>query len=326
MKFTSPFLSALLLLAPSSFTQAFGEEARQPEATVDYTKVNAAIDTALSEYLAGNTTFSVLKASIDAAKTDIAADTYGLNLQVTLPKPSYADQDLQIDAKLGFQSNLKDSSNQAIDLSVDATIKTDVLALLKLVVPALSRCDQAAKSDGAAGVVWARHCELIEQLPAITSIEELRGFLQNKLETHRSDLKAYRMGLGVALQQLRSRLSPMSLVAQRTLKQQKNKAQQVLKFFEQITIKGKGQSLSVQAPAYSGSPFISLLCMKLQINAQELVIKDKMSVDFGKIFYGATKPLLKDLLEGLEQNSETARDVIKAKAQIFGNLFSGSKD
>ncbi|MEZ4743831.1 MAG: hypothetical protein R3B45_15530 [Bdellovibrionota bacterium] len=292
----------------------------------DFEKINASLSLALEEFSAQSDAIESFQYSFNAEHTNIDQDRYFLDLSLALPKAPWSEGRLDADGSLGFYTDIASTSEPGFTVAIDATYKTDALAMLKYKVINISQCNLNPRANNIMGILWKRHCEYVAKLVKINSVDALYDLLKEKLATHKADVIAYKKELKKALNQLAGQHSDKSNKVSALLSGELAKTKGVLKFISGVILKPTKQGFKIKAPAFDGCPILGSTGLQLSVTPHKVHIAGDLHVKFGKSLYAASRPVILEILRGLENNDPFALKFIKLDAEVFTNLVTNMLD
>lgn len=284
---------------------------------IDFEKVNATIEKTLSERLPKSDVITNFSYAFDAEETDLSKDHYKLSVVMDLSKTAWAETELKAVSTLTFDANMEDKEDKGFSVAFNNTYTTDALAMLKHAVPMLSNCAMEMGKSGVAGILRSRHCEYVEKLADIASIDDLRVMLEEKLAAHKADLISYQSELNSSLAKVapetESQLSAL-------ISEQLEKAESTLEFIEGVQISGEPGELVIQSPEIKKCPILDSTGMDLEATENSLKLAGKIHLKFGKAFYSASRDIISEVMRGLENDEEFAKKFVELDAQWLRNF------
>jgi hypothetical protein len=314
-----------LLFAVVAGTAPLAKAEIQNPATVasdsfDFDKINASLTTALSTFSATNDAIDSLMYQLDPIGTDVANDRYLFDVSLQLSRTPWSDDQLKAEGTFGISTDLQDPNEPGLNFSVKAVFQTDALAMLKYKITKISHCDAPEKSAGIMGILWRRHCEYVARLPQIETVSDLHDLLAEKIAVHQSDVRAYIASLNEALSQMAEQKSGNTEI-EKLLQAQIKASDGALTFLNGIILTESKYGFTLEAPAFSGCPILGSSGMSLAVSPTTLAIKGAVHLNFGKSLYAAAKPVVVEVLHGLERGDEVAMKLVQLDAEIFANMI-----
>ena len=323
MKYLKTCLKPSLLLA--AFVACGGAQARASVATdtFDLTKINDSLRTALTEFSSAPTSISSLMYSLDPAGTDISQDRYLFDVKLDLSRTPWSDGQLNASGTFALQTDLADQNEKGFSLAIDANYQTDALAMLKYKMTKTSHCDAPKKGAGIMNILWQRHCDYVAKLPEVTTIAQLQDLLAAMIAAHKADVTSYVHSLQLA----QTQLSQNGVVASQVgslLSHQATIAQHALDFLNGVVLQGTKDGFILDTPAFSGCPLLGSSGVRFTVSPDAVAVKGAVHLKFGKVLYTAEKPVLAEVLHGLERGDRDAIQLVKWKAQVFSDLITNA--
>ena len=287
---------------------------------IDFGKVNATIEKILSESLAKSEVITNFNYAFDTEETDLSKDLIKLSIEMSLSKSSWAEKELKVESTLTFDANMEIEEGRGVSVSFDNTYSTDALAMLKHAVPKLSNCTTKIDKSGVAGILRTRHCEYVEKLKEINSIDDLKVMLEEKLAAHQADLTDYQSELSASQAKVAFESdSNLSVLISKQLQ----KAESTLKFIDGVQITGEAGELIIQSPEIKECPILDSKGMNLHATENSLKLHGKVHLKFGKTLYLASKDIISEVLRGLQNDEEFAKKMVELDAQWIRNFVLG---
>ena len=314
-------LSSLMLLGAAA--SAAADSSPRP---LDFEKINASLRTALGEFSAQSSVVENFSYQIDPKGTNIEQNRYAFAVQLKLAKTPWSSQGLAASGTLTFNADPAAQKGAGVELSVDGVYETDALALLKYKLGRATNCARASDRGGVKGILLQRHCEFVTRVQDVNSIDSLFEFLEAKTKAHRADLSAFKDQLNASIKRLQSRHTNDPVVT--FLRAEAAVAQEALKAAEGVALsRTEDGGFSVAAPRYSGCPFLTYNGMNLVVSQNRVSLKGSLELPFGRKLYAAHRPVMLEVLKGLEVQDEVAMKIVKLDALAFINLMEelGSK-
>lgn len=292
------------------------------EVQFDFERINASISKALTEYSATTQGSSSLMYSLDPQLTDVEKDQYQFNIRLDLAKAPGTNSPLSAIGTMGIKTDRSDPSERGLTLSFDTTFKTDVLPMLVKKITASSHCDAVEKSHGIVQIFWSRHCEYVARLPEVKTIDGLYDLLMLKTATHKADFAAYHVSLESAL--ALEELKPEEAKNVRALlKNELKRTDAFINFANGVIVNKTETGFILDVPTFAECPLMSLNGMHIVVNPTDLSVKGEVHLQFGKSLYAAARPVIVDVLRGLEAGDPAAIKLVKYDAEIHTNLILG---
>jgi len=312
----SVFLFCGLIILGSS--RVFAEEHPQ----FDIAKINVAIATGLAEFGKKSTEVDSLEYSFDPEQTDINNDQYVLNLSFSMPKTAWSNEGLEVAGTLGFSTDLADASMKGFTVSFDVNYRTDALAAIKYKVSRMTQCSQSYKSEGIMGVLLDRHLEYANRINEVDSIEGLYELMQEKISDHKSDIESYSMALervtsSKTLQESADVAQVASLLNREILKTQK-----ILDYIVGIQIERTEDGFILRTPANTECPIMGTTGLQVGVTGSSIRLVGDFELKMGKSIYRAKKPILLEVLRGLENGESFASKFVELDAAAFVEMVS----
>jgi len=324
MNYLKTCLKPSLLLA--AFVACGGAQARASVVTdtFDIAKINDSLRTALTEFSSTPTSVTSLMYSLDPEGTDISQDRYLFDVQLNLARTPWSDGQLEASGSFALQTSLADQSEKGFALAVDANYRTDALAMLKYKMTKTAHCDVAKKGAGIMNILWQRHCDYVAKLPEVTSIAQLRDLLAAMIAAHKADVASYIQSLQVTQTQLSQNGATYSSQIGNLLSHQATVAQHVLGFLNGVVLQSTKDGFVLDTPAFSGCPILGSSGVRFTVSPDAVAVKGTVQLKFGKTLYAAEKPVIAQVLHGLERGDRDAIQLVKWKAQAFSNLITNA--
>lgn len=287
---------------------------------LDFEKINASIASALSEIDRSGGPIEKFHYSINQEGTNVDEDTYSLDVELIISSTPWGGR-LESNGTIEFSANLGDDNDKGLSLGVDAQLNTDTLAFLKYEAKKLSKCDKLKETGDLKEVLWKRHCEYVNKLPSVHSVSDLYQFLEEKISHHRTDVENYLASLQTELNALESSQHVALQSAQNLLKLEIDKTESTLRFVQEVELVPTKVGFKIKAPETSECPILALDGFSLEVSPDTLNMKGSIHLKFGKSLYTAARPVLLDILKGLQNGEAYALKFVQLDAEIFTNFL-----
>ncbi len=294
----------------------------------DLGAINASLRTALEEFSSRNDTIERLSYSLNSEETDINADRFAFDVELALAKTPWSDQRLDATGHLILSTNLADKSERGFTLSVQGAVEhADILAMLKYRMKRLSACDRERTIDGAAGMLWKRHCAHMAETLEVTTIEALYEHLSEKFASHRTEVATY-------LQTLKAELADRDTVQQvadedvvaELLRVHIARAESLQAFLNNVELTRTETGFALSLPAFDECPYLGSTGFRIDVTQESANLAGDLHIKMGKSLYAASRPMLHEILRGLESGDATAMKLVQMDAQKFAGWLALQMD
>lgn len=290
--------------------------AASPASAIDFTKVNASIASSLETFSAESELIETFTYAF-TPETNVDEDKYVLDMALAVTKTPWAEARTSMEGVISFQANLSDQADRGVAFGIDLKASTDALAMLKFKLKKMSHCDAESFGSGIMKVLWARHCEYVGQLDAVANVAALRDLLAQKISDHRADVTAYITLLNQTLQ-----TSALDERVLELIKGDLKKANAALTFIDGITLQEQGDGFVIKSAAFEGCPIVGISGIEMKVQPEMVHIKGAIKLKFGKVLYAASRDVVLDVLNGLEQGEAYAAKLVQYDAMMLESLIN----
>lgn len=283
----------------------------------DFEKINQSLKMATDQYLVNHNNVVELGYKFDPAKTDVAKDKYRIDLNLTLAKAPWTEEMVKTMAGIDFKAVEKNKEDK-FTVSLQATIETKTLDMLKYHAGRVTnKCKLADETQGLIRVLAKRDCQFAQEIASFSSIDSLHDGIVRHRKDHLNDLKSYQIGLKEA-----SNAANTESVRE-LLDGQRQQAYSFETFLQNAKIEQqKDGSFIVTAGELKIPGMKTLHGVKLIVSETKIQFEIVVSTNYGRSIYLAGKPILESVLDGLEQQDESAIKLVKLDTEFWLNLLT----
>ena len=313
----NPLFSASLSLFAGS---AFSAPAPTP---LDFEKVNASIKIGLMKYSAETNGNVNLMYALDPAGTNIDKDQYAFKAQLRLAKTSWSNGSLDAVGNFSIKTDLANAEERGFTVAMDTKYTTDAVSMLVAEATAMSPCGDIKQTHGVARVVLQRHCEYVGRLAKITAVDDLQTLLLQKVAAHKQDLAGYIASLQAALAQQPNQ-QPDQVLVRDLLSSELDKSQKISTFLTSVKISKTDNGFVLDVPEFQDCPILAINGLRIAVEPNSIAAKGSIHFKFGKSLYAAARPVVLDVLRGLENGDEASIKIVKYDAALYTNLLTST--
>ncbi len=300
--------------------------ALQAAEKLDYAKINKNIADVIGNTLNQQGAISHLKLSVNGNVTDFDKNQFGAKFALMAPSTAWSKEAVKAYGTIKVEvEEGKNGEAGKIELEKSMTVKTDTLALMKFMVQKHEAlCQNAANVGGLNGLIMTNKCKSLSKVKEANSIADIFAVIKDVHAEQIATLEAFinesnQNIAGISNVILKQEAEKSVARANKLLQIEKNAKLEATK--DGYLIESKDMDLTVISFFDGLKDLVKIDDAKVLLKDKEISLSCEMDVLFGTKLYNAAKPELFKYMKGLEEGSETSKELLASKIRIMTTLI-----
>lgn len=278
----------------------------------DFTKINRTIAESLDSVVRESQVFTKLNYEIDAKRTDLENDRYGVNLDATLKQAPWSQQEVPLSATLDLTRRAEGKQGMAV--TITSTISSDPLAFMKFIT-SKHQCPPRPSVQGVLRVLKNEDCHIAAQMKGATSLDDLYEILKKHVLDSKLAVQQYRNSIETVLPTVRQS------ALKQLLSEQSESSRKIIEDLNVTTIRKDDSGFGIRASMFRFGELLEMKKFELSLSPDSVKLALSIETPFGSRLYDAAKSDILKLISDMEEGKEYTKALIQLEARIWLQLI-----